>query len=737
MKVTYILVIAILFSSFDAALMSQSIHDPLSITKLKGSIKIDGLVDEPEWMGIDPLPLTQHWPDFKGEITEPTQIRIAYDDEYVYLSFICTDSEPLQIQTPTFQRDKWGMKMDQIIVGLDTYDDNENTLVFGVTASGSRIDAAIKNDAQGDGVSNTSWNSYWEAKVSANEKGWQAELKIPFSSLRFKVENNSIKMGFIAYRYIARKRELNIYPAIPPDWGFMSILKASQAQTITFKGIKNKRPWYISPYVLAGVGHHHEESESENLGRIADEDFQVGIDVQHALSDNLNADFTLNTDFAQVEADNQVINLSRFSLFFPEKRKFFLERASIFDFKSDYNNNLFYSRKIGINDSQLIPIWGGVRLVGRLDEWDVGLLNMQSKQMGSIASENFGVFRLRKNVLNQRSYIGAMVTTRGMANRNWNFAYGLDGIFNLFNHDYLQVNLATTDDTQDTSEMKSLEKSRIYMKWEKRIINGFGYTFSYSFVGNNFNPGLGFERRKNFFQLGDEFFYSWFAPKSSSLRQTTITLNGNVSYNNSSNLLETSSVGLHSEWTWNRGSSVSLGVQKLKDRVPEAFDLSDKITIQPGEYLNTTGSLRYSTPQVNLTTLSSSLKIGTFYNGNLISTSISPELIFSKYFQMSGSYEYNHIDFPDLNKTFHAHVGRLSLASSLNVKLSFSAFAQINSLHNISTLNFRLRYNVADGNDLYLVYNEVLNNKPLLKIPRLPSSDIRAILIKYIYTIKR
>lgn len=356
--------------------------------------------------------------------------------------------------------------------------------------------------------------------------------------------------------------------------------------------------------------------------------------------------------------------------------------------------------------------------------------------MGTVSSENFGVFRLRKNVFNQRSYIGAMMTSRGAANGNWNFAYGLDGIFNLFNHDYLQVNLATTQDSEDTSEMNSFEKSRIYMKWEKRIINGFGYIFSYSHVGSDFNPGLGFERRKNFSQLGDELFYTWFAPESSSLRQTTITLNGNVSYNNSSHLLETSTLGLDSNWAWNRGNSLRLRIQKFEDRVPDTFDLSDEITIQPAEYLNTTGSIRYSTPQVNLTTLSSTIKIGTFYNGNLFSTSISPELIFSKYFRLSGFYEYNHINFPDLNKNFNAHVGRLSLASSFNVKLSLSAFAQINSLNNISTINFRLRYNAADGNDLYLVYNEVLNNNPALQIPRIPTSDERAILIKYIYTFK-
>ncbi|MCK5101561.1 MAG: hypothetical protein KAR17_02060, partial [Cyclobacteriaceae bacterium] len=178
--------------------------------------------------------------------------------------------------------------------------------------------------------------------------------------------------------------------------------------------------------------------------KIDDLDFQIGLDIQHAFSDNLNADFTINTDFAQVEADNQVVNLSRFSLFFPEKRRFFLERASTFDFQYDLNNNLFYSRRIGIEDGELIPLYGGARLVGRLNKWDVGFLNMQSREKDDFPSENFGVLRLRRNILNQRSYVGGMFTSRIGTDGHRNFAYGIDGIINLFKQDYLQVNVAQT-----------------------------------------------------------------------------------------------------------------------------------------------------------------------------------------------------------------------------------------------------------------------------------------------------
>ena len=512
---------------------------------------------------------------------------------------------------------------------------------------------------------NISWNSYWIANASIDENGWQVEMRIPFSSLRFQEENGVVKMGLIAYRYIARNREMNTFPAIRPDWGFLSFCKASQAQTVSFRGIKNKRPWYTSPYLLLGTGYHHEETDLEEYGKINDNNAQIGLDVQHAFSDNLNADFTLNTDFAQVEADNQAVNLSRFSLFFPEKRRFFLERSSTFDFKTDLNNNLFYSRRIGINNGELVPLIGGVRLVGRLDKWDVGLMNMQSRAKADLFSENFGVLRLRRNVFNPRSYVGAMMTSRIDTEGHQNFAYGVDGIINLFKQDYLQINLAQSYDTDDTTSTNGLDRSRIYLMWEKRIINGFGYRFSYSNVGGDFNPGLGFERRFNFNQFGDQLFYSWFAPEESSLRQTTITLKGGVSFNNSTNKLETQTVGLSSQWEWNRGTSVNVELENFVDNVPSAFYLSEDIEITEGKYTNQSGTLSYMSPAVSLFRVNATAQLGTFYGGNLVSGSFAPEIIFSKYFQTSAFYQYTFIDFPGLSQQFNSHLFRLNMNASV------------------------------------------------------------------------
>ena len=726
--------ISFILSWLISPVIAQNINNSLTIQRLTSDIKVDGSVDDTAWQEIEPLSLTMHWPNFKGQITEDSEIRIAYDDQYLYMSAICYDSSPEEIQDISFTRDEISQKMDAVVLMLDPYDDNENTVLFMVSATGSRTDFTIKNDAQGDNFFSTSWNSYWIAESRIIDNGWQAEIRIPFSSLRFQVNDDGVEMGLGAYRYLARKRELNVFPAIAPDWGFWSFSKASQMQTVNFEGIENKRPWYTSPYVLLGTGYHHDTNEQGDYESYNDNNIQVGLDVQHAFSDNLNADFTINTDFAQVEADAQVINLSRFSLFFPEKRRFFLERASTFDFKLEGNNNMFYSRRIGIQDGEMIPLFGGVRLVGRVDKWDLGLINMQSRSKSDFLSENFGVFRFRRNIINQRSYAGGMFTSKIDTDGNQNYTYGADAIINVVKQDYLQVNIAQTYESSDTTGASALERSRMYLMWENRIQNGFGYKFSYSRVGNNYNPGIGFERRFNFSQFGDNIFYTWFAPEESQLRQTTISLIGNASFNNSTTNLETYTYGIAARWDWNRNASLNIGYENFFDNVPDDFNLSDDITITTGEYTNRTASVNYSTAPVGLFILGMGGQVGSFYGGDLVAGSINPQVVFSKYFQLSAFYQYTKINFTNLNEEFTSHLARLNLGGAINVKWSMSAFVQYNSLSNLGSINYRLRWNPVDGNDLYFVYNELLNTNPTIEIPNLPTSDSRSILLKYIHT---
>lgn len=705
----------------------------VAIPKLKNVINFDGLVEADEWKDIDTLSFVTHWPNYGMKSPYKTDFRIAYDKTFVYFSAICYD-DPELIQAPYFERDKWEMNHDQIVLALDTYNDNENNLVFVVTPTGSRVDVSFKNDAQGEAPLDQSWNSYWEAKVTHNDKGWMVEARIPFSSLRFQTdENNKVTMGVMAYRYISRNRHMDIYPNVPADWGFWSFLKPSQAQDRTFEGVENKRPWFTSPYILAGIGHHYEEDEvtGEKI-KTKDEMLDFGLDVQHALTDNLNMDLTYNTDFAQVEADDQVVNLTRFSLFFPERRRFFLERASIFDFNFDNANRLFYSRKIGLEDGQIIPLWGGVRLTGRLGKNDIGFLNMQSQEISDHPSENYGVFRFRRKVSQTNSYIGGMMTSRVNTEGQYNLAYGADAIIRMFKNDYLKVNLANTNYSADTLPDFD-DRSRIYVQWEKRSQVGFNYSFSYSYIGNAYKSGLGFETRENYKAFEDRISYNWFPGEERKIRQIAANLNSSVYLTNETNKTESFLISPSIWIEWTRANSILFSYSRFYDNVSQDFNLSSRTIIPSDEYVNHEFSVNYSSPPVNLFYFESEATYGQFYDGQRFSINWSPTYVLSKYLTLSGTVNYNAIDFSE-TADYEAMIGRIRLTSALSVKWMMSTFIQYNTLADISVINYRLRFNPKDGNDLYLVYNEILNNKTNSVDYYVPTSETRAIILKYIHT---
>ena len=704
------------------------------ITRLNTTIEFDGKVSNGEWDGIDSLPLVSHWPTYAEKPNGRTLLRIAYDENYLYWSSVCF-YDMSQIQEPTFERDAISMTMDQVTIILDAYNDNENAVVFVVSPTESRADMSVRNDAQGPSPIDLSWNSFWEARVSKTESARMMEARIPFSSLRFQSVNGKVTMGFIAYRYMPHERQMDIYPKVPPDWGFWSFIKPSKAQDVSFSNVRNKRPWFTSPYTLAGAGYHHIKPEGATYpDKINDNRLTAGLDVQHALTDNMNLDITVNTDFAQVEADDQIVNLSRFSYFFPEKRRFFLERSSVMDFGFDANNRLFYSRRIGIENGKISPLWGGARLVGRVNKYDVGFLNIQSRAKDGNPSENFGVLRLRRRVSKNNSYIGGIFTSRTDWKGTSNLAYGLDGIINLFGNDYLKLNIAGTYDSQDTLTYSNFmsDRKRIYVMWENRSQVGFNYSLSYSQVDKSYAPGIGFELRNNFKAVGDRLSYGWFIKDSKTLRYIKFDLLGTAYFSNSTNRLESFLASPTYYMEWKKNSNLTLAFNRYYDNVPEAFDLSNSIQIPAKEYINKDITVTYQTPSVNFLNASFNVASGSFYGGTRFSSGITPTYVISKYLTLSGFYQYNQISFPD-NPSYVAHVGRLKVSTSLNVHLSVNAFVQINSLTNVSAANFRLRYNWKDGNDLYLVYNETLNNHGK-EDPIIPFSDYRAVIVKYIYT---
>ncbi len=408
-------------------------QEPLRLTRLVESIQIDGISNEPEWQKIEPLPMTMNRPTYPGEPTEKTEIRLAYDKDYLYCAARCYDSDPSGIRVNSLYRDR-SSKDDKFGIILDTFNDKNSALSFWTTPAGVRGDEAIFNDGK---TENENWNTYWDVATIQNEEGWFVEMRIPFSSLSFQDEDGRVVMGLIAYRDIARKNERIVFPDLSPE---RDIDTSSRAHPVVFNQIYSQKPVYFTPYVTGGFGQTPVLNDAETAYHLKNELARnLGVDIKYNVTSNLTLDTTLNPDFAQAEADDQQVNLSRFSLFFPEKRQFFQERSGIFSFNFVGRDRLFHSRQIGIQDGERVPIMGGARLVGRVGNWDLGFLDMHTARRENIPRKNFGVLRLRRQVLNTDSYAGIMLTNRIDEEGNYNFAYGLDGIFRIFGKEYLTL----------------------------------------------------------------------------------------------------------------------------------------------------------------------------------------------------------------------------------------------------------------------------------------------------------
>jgi len=710
------------------------------IPRITGNITFDGMPFEETWDAIEPLQMIMHSPVFGKPVTERTEVRIAHDDDYLYAAVRMYDSDASKIQITSKKRDEFAGGSDYFTLVLDTYDDNENAVAFMTNPSGLRTDMTIFNDAEGMMAGpntmpmNESWNTFWDVETEITGDGWFVEMRIPLSSLRYQDVNGKVTMGLIVWRWIPHLNEIYTYPAIPQKWN-ISWFKPSQAQDVVLEGIESKKPLYITPYAIGGFGQEHLLNDQESAYiREDNPELNAGLDVKYGLTNNLTLDLTLNTDFAQVEADDQMVNLTRFSLFFPEKRQFFLERASIFDFNTGGPSTLFYSRRIGLNEEEIIPIFGGVRLIGRQGPWDIGFLDMQTAVSDSLPSENFGVVRMKRRVFNENSYVGNIVTSRLGMDGSYNLVYGFDGLIRIIDDDYLKLIWAQSFETNSGNNPISLNKSRYSINWERRKTVGFTYNAILSGSGPDFNPGIGFESREDYTFAGGRIHYGWMMPEESPVLKQDIFLNTRNFFSVSHNSLETFMLmpGYGIEMKNYLNGRIFLAFNY--ENVFETFELSDDAEVPVDEYrfVDIQGMLQ--TPMSKPLMAALVFQAGYYYDGQRVTCGVQPQWSLSSSFELSGFYEYNRVDFPERDQKFVAHIGRLKALYMFNTKLSASAFIQYSSAEDIVVSNFRLRYNPREGNDFYIVYNEGTNADLNREIPVLPRMSHRTLLLKYTYT---
>lgn len=744
----YVIAVMIILSCSCLGLAASLTTDSagrLVIQRLDGLIKLDGLIDEPAWESLEPLPYVEHAPNFGEPPSERTVVFVAFDDDYLYLAGRLYASDPSSIQGPTKKRDTMSPSNDFFGILIDSFNDKENGLAFFTTPAGLRWDAAISNDMVVDDPQrppmNLSWNTFWDVAVVRNEEGWFVEMRIPFSSLRFQDEEGRVVMGIITWRWMARKNETVIFPAISPDSGAWSIMKPSRAQEVVLEGVQSRRPLYITPYVLGGQGRVFGLNDEETAYQRTDDSVtEAGLDIKYGLTSNLTLDITVNTDFAQVEADDVQVNLTRFSLFFPEKRLFFQERASIFEFNFGGPNRLFYSRRIGIYEDEeedelkAVRLYGGLRLVGRIGGWDLGFMNMQAAAIENFPSENFGILRVRRRVFNPYSYVGGMITSRIRMDGSYNVAYGLDGIFRLFMDDYLTINCAQTFEDEAANNAFSLDAAKFRLNWERRTLKGIGYNIGISRAGENYNPGMGFEMREDYTRFGNRLFYGWIPSERSFLRFHQVFLDGFLILRNSNNSKESAEFGPGWMFESNSGWGGSIQPKIYVENLTETFELADDVEVPSGEYTFYGVEGNFLTPMGRLFFLMPNIAVSSFYDGWRISVGTLFSWSVSSVWELSGFYQFNRVEFVDRNQEFTAHLARVRVLATFTTKISASAFIQYNGADDIVVANLRIRYNPQEGNDFYIVYNHGVNTDRYRKIPNLPFTDNQAIMVKYSYT---
>lgn len=711
----------------------------IKVTKISGGFVFDGIPDEPFWQTIKSLPMVMLVPNAGEPASEETICKIAYDGQYLYVSGILKYTDITDMRPVSKKRDYDELATDWFGVVMDTYNDRENAVTFFTNPNGIRTDVSVKNDALTLYASDVdfSWNTFWDVKTKINKYGWSAELRIPFSSLRFQSVQEKTIMGITLVRMNAGKSEIMTCPEVSPNF-YHAFWKPSLSERFEFEGLHPEKILYVTPYVTGGIGQDYELNEKGTAYKInSTPKFDAGLDMKYSLTNNLTADLTINTDFAQVEADNQQINLTRFSLYFPEKRMFFLEKADVFDFSFVGNNYLFYSRRIGIYDGNPVRIYGGLRMTGKVGEWDVGFLDMQTAKIEVNPSENFGVARIKRKVINENSYIGGIITSRLGIDGSYNYAYGLDGQFRVTGDEYLTMRWAQTFENDMENKLLDMSPARLLFEWHRRNNTGFGYDLLYSWSGKSYNPGIGFEMKENYQGPRVILQYGTLTRKKTFLRYHKFSITQYNFWNTLTKDFETSFTSLHWEFEAKKGFGGYIEINQNIENLSEELTLgNEQATVPPGRYPFTNVSIYYYTGPSHHFSTWFTADVGQFFDGRKQSFHIYPTLNIGSDFSLGMNYEIDHINFPDRSMKFTNHIVALKGLMTLSTKTSLAAFIQYNTAINEVIGNIRFRFNPSEGNDFYIVYDEGLNTNRSREIPSLPFSTARTLLLKYTYTFR-
>ncbi len=684
-------------------------------TRYDGEVNIDGNLDEAVYRELTPISdFIQQIPDEGAPASERTEAWVFFDDDNLYVAARNYESVPeVDWVANEMRRDTFQLRTnDSFSVMLDTYLDRRNGAAFLVTPIGGFSDFAISNEGdRGRGV-NFDWNIVWDSRVGRFDGGWTVEMEIPFRSLRY--EPGSEQTWGIQFRRIIRRlSEASYLTELPISAALGNSLVAgmwriSEAGTLNELEVPPRNfNLEIKPYGLGTVTTNR--LAAPPISNLSKE--ELGVDVKFGITNNLTADFTYNTDFAQVEVDERQVNLTRFNLFFPEKREFFLEGEGNFDFSQPRSLDvptMFFSRRIGLEKGQIVPIEAGARVTGKIGDFDIGALNIGTDAVNSVNIEanDFSVLRIKRDVLS-RSTVGMLFTERSesLIGEGSNQLYGIDGSFDFLDDFSIDTYLAKTD----SPDLKGEDKS--YMANFDYNGDRYGFTSGYLVVEDNFNPEIGFKRRDDFKQYSGSARFSPRPASIESIRRFILQANTKSYWSASTDKLETRQHRLSFTTEFESSDQFTVSISDDFEMLTRPFNIANGVTLQPGKYDFTSYQTSYRLGTQRKVSGALSLRIGDFWSGENTSIGISSGRIeLSPQLSLEPSYSINRVELPEGD--FRTELGRLRITYTLSPRMYVGGLVQYNSSQSSLSTNFRFRWEWAPGSELFVVYSDDRDTNP-------------------------
>jgi len=682
-------------------------------------LRVDGQLDEAIYTSVTPISdFIQAEPAAGQPATERTEVWISYDRDYVYISLRAFESQPERMIVNEMRRDGGSIGQNESFgFSLDTFYDRRNSVNFNFNAIGGRSDGQNTNEGNWNG----DYNPIWDLAVRRSPEGWTAEAAVPFKSLRYRPGDGQI-WGIQLKRINRWKNEISYLTRVPDGTANSGLSRVSSSATLVgIEAPAASRMFDVKPYAIADFTTERiRTADPSAFGR------DIGLDVKFGVTRGLTADFTYNTDFAQVEADEQQVNLTRFSLFFPEKRDFFLENQGVFNFGGANNNGgdtpaLFYSRRIGLDRGREVPLEGGARLTGRAGPYSIGVLDIQTSAVDAdgVPVTNFAVARVRRDIL-RRSAIGAIATRRSnvTGGTQGGDTVGVDGAFAFFENLSMQTYWAKTN-TPGLSGGDTSSRAQLWYNGDR-----YGFSTQRLAVGEHFNPEMGYVRRSGFakYQLNGRF-----SPRPTRIRAVRKFHHqlGWQYVNDSHGRLETRELKGEFKTEFENSDEFEATYEQVYERLDQPFDIATNVLVAAGGYDNTLLRTAFKFGEQRPIAATAFLERGRLWNGDLTTVGVSSGMVkINGHLSFEPGLSVNHATLPLGEFTTALITSRATYA--ITPMMFVSSLMQYNSSSNALATNARLRWEYAPGSELFIVYNEGRDTRT----SGLPDLQNRSIVIK-------